>query len=340
MNKIANKLLLIKNICAIDIDNAKTIKELLFLQEKYLGDHSILIKVINNKLIKQQLVTFSSFKFLKIICDYISRKIKYVINKNYPPLYNTLLSSQNSDRLSMKRSIGNLHHITIVSDYILKHLENLGFELTSGPDLEHPIYNFDKLAINYYHPSRKLSDTFYIRKNILLRTHTSSIQIRILSILKKIPIRIISYGNVYRKDEDATHSPMFSQIEGLYIDKYVGFSHLKGILIKFIYNFFLQRIKIRWRNSNFPFTEPSCEIDLECCKCIGYGCAICTGSGWIEVMGAGIVSPIILKRTGFNNTAISGFAFGLGIERFSMIYYKVENIKFFFENILQLLYIF
>lgn len=231
---------------------------------------------------------------------------------------------------------GNIHPITNTLNKANKFFKKMGFIIENGPEIENNYYNFESLNIPNHHPSKTTHDTFYINKEHMLRTHMSGIQIRTVK-KKKPPIRIIAPGKVYRKDLDITHTPMFHQIEGLWIDKKSSFKNLKGILYMFLKYFFNRSLKIRFRPSYFPFTEPSAEIDIECTSCIGKGCYICKKTGWLEILGCGMVHPKILKSQNINPKIFKGCAFGIGIERLTMISYKIEDIRLFFENDLNFL---
>jgi len=310
-------------------------------------------KIKNNFINKNNLLSFIYKKIIllkkkdKSIIGKIVNKINILINKKIDYYFLIIKNKEKKEKNYIditipveKISIGSNHPITAMQDVITKELLALGFNIVIGPEIEHSFYNFDILNISKDHPSRNASDTFYVTPNILLRTHTTSIQARIL-LTSTPPIRIISLGKVYRRDDDITHSPMFHQIEGLYINKKVSFANLKGTLLEFIYRIFERNIKIRWRMSYFPFTEPSCEIDISCFNC-NYknrkACGLCKGTKWIEVMGAGLINPIILKKSGININLYNGFAFGLGVERFAMIYYGIKNIKSFYDNNIQFKY--
>jgi phenylalanyl-tRNA synthetase alpha chain len=232
---------------------------------------------------------------------------------------------------------GHLHPITKV----IRRLENifisLGFEVVSGPEIETEYTNFEALNIPLDHPSREGFDTFYLKGPYLLRSQTSTVQIRVME-KRKPPLAIIAPGRVFRPDAtDATHSFMFHQIEGLMVSEDITFAHLKGILETFVRRFFGATIKIRFRPSFFPFTEPSAEIDISCLSCQQKGCRICSGTGWLEVLGAGLVDPNVFKEVGYDPDGMQGFAFGLGVERLAMLLYRVEDIRLFYENDLRFL---
>ncbi len=226
---------------------------------------------------------------------------------------------------------GNLHPLTLVRNKIIEAFSGMGFEIFEGPELELDYYCFQALNIPKDHPARDMQDTFYISDNVVLRPHTSPGQIRTME-MKKPPIKILSPGRVYRADDDASHSPMFHQIEGLVVDKGITLCDLKGILDEFVKIIFDKDTKTRLRPSYFPFTEPSVEVDVTCSECHGKGCKLCKGTGWIEILGAGVVNKKVLENCGLDSDEYSGLAFGLGIERITMIKYGVPDIRTLFEN--------
>ncbi len=227
--------------------------------------------------------------------------------------------------------LGSLHPCTLVKNEIVDIFTSLGFSVAQGPEVELDFFNFQALNIPKDHPARDMQDTFYLGDEMLLRTHTSPVQVRTM-LEKKPPIRIVVPGKVYRPDDDATHSPMFQQIEGLVVDKHITLCDLKGILSMFAKELFDKNTKTRFRPSYFPFTEPSVEVDVTCSVCHGKGCRLCKGTGWIEVLGAGIVNPKVLENCGIDSNEYSGFAFGMGIERITMIKYGVPDMRILFEN--------
>lgn len=226
---------------------------------------------------------------------------------------------------------GSLHPLNIVKNQIIDAFTGLGFEIFEGPEIDTDYYCFQALNIPKDHPARDMQDTFYFNENILLRPHTSPGQVRTME-NKKPPIKILSPGRVYRADDDASHSPMFHQIEGLVVDKGVSLCDLKGLLDDFVKTVFDENTHTRFRPSYFPFTEPSVEVDVTCCKCHGKGCSLCKGTGWIEILGAGVVNKNVLEMSGINSDEYSGLAFGLGIERITMIKYGISDIRTLFEN--------
>lgn len=232
--------------------------------------------------------------------------------------------------------MGKLHPITTTWSFIVDWFSNLGFVVEEGPEIEDDFHNFEALNIPEHHPARAMHDTFYFPDGKLLRTHTSPVQIRAMK-KHAPPFRIIAPGRVYRNDFDVTHTPMFHQIEVFMVDKEVNFTHLKGILDKFLKDYFGQDLKIRFRASYFPFTEPSAEVDIQCVTCKGSGCRICSQTGWLEVLGCGMVHPKVLESCNIDHQQYTGFALGLGIERFAMLKYGVTDIRLFFENDLRFL---
>ena len=234
-------------------------------------------------------------------------------------------------------NLGALHPITRTIDRMAEFFVALGFEVVEGPEIEDDYHNFEALNIPAYHPARAMHDTFYIDETHVLRTHTSGVQIRTME-SREAPLRVICPGRVYRCDSDLTHSPMFHQVEGLLVDEDVSFGQLKGVIRDFLHAFFEQdSLSVRFRPSYFPFTEPSAEVDIQCVKCAGEGCRICSGTGWLEVMGCGMVHPRVLEMSGVNNELFSGFAFGMGVERLAMLRYGIGDLRLNFENDLRFL---
>ncbi len=230
-----------------------------------------------------------------------------------------------------KDDLGSLHPINLVRNELIEAFAGMGFEIYEGPEIELDEYNFRLLNIPQDHPARDMQDTLYITENILLRTQTSSGQARVMQ-EKKPPLKILSPGKVYRADDDATHSPMFHQMEGLVVDKNITLCDLKGTLEAFLKKMFKDDLKTRLRPSYFPFTEPSVEVDVTCFECKGKGCHLCKGTGWIEVLGAGIVNRRVLENCNIDPDEYQGFAFGIGLERIAMLKYGIPDIRLFFEN--------
>ncbi|MFT4693253.1 MAG: phenylalanyl-tRNA synthetase alpha chain [Francisella sp.] len=231
---------------------------------------------------------------------------------------------------------GSLHPVTKTLNRIQDFFKQNGFNVEVGPEIESDYYNFETLNIPSHHPARAMHDTFYIDDNHVLRTHTSGVQIRTME-NQEPPIRIIAPGRVYRCDSDITHTPMFHQVEGLLIEKDVSFADLKGLLHAFLNSFFEKDLKVRFRPSYFPFTEPSAEADMECVMCDGKGCRVCKQTGWLEVLGCGMVHPKVLTAGKVDPEIYQGFAFGMGVERLSMLRYGIDDLRIFFENDLRFL---
>ncbi|MGQ9498953.1 MAG: phenylalanine--tRNA ligase subunit alpha [Dissulfurimicrobium sp.] len=230
-----------------------------------------------------------------------------------------------------RRNMARLHPVTQVMDEVTSIFRCMGFSVVVGPEIELDFYNFEALNIPADHPARDMQDTFYINEKVLLRTHTSPIQVRTMERCSP-PLRIIAPGKVYRCDSDVTHTPMFHQVEGLMVDRDVTFSGLKGLLIYFLREVFDRDTPVRFRPSFFPFTEPSAEVDIQCVMCRGKGCRICSHTGWLEVLGAGMVHPNVFRKVGYDTEEFTGFAFGLGIERIAMLKYGIDDIRLFYEN--------
>lgn len=229
--------------------------------------------------------------------------------------------------------IGAIHPITQVKDQIQEIFIGMGFSVAEGPEIEIDYYNFEALNIPKDHPARDMQDSFYITDEMLLRTHTSPVQVRTMEkVAPQTPVKIIVPGKVYRKDDDATHSPMFHQVEGLLIDERITFANLKGILMTFAQKIFGEGVGVRYRPSFFPFTEPSAEMDISCVHCQGAGCRVCHHTGWLEILGAGMVNPKVLEYGGYDPEKVTGFAFGMGIERIAMLKYGINDLRLFYDN--------
>jgi len=233
---------------------------------------------------------------------------------------------------------GGRHPLNIVIEEIQEIFLGLGYSIAEGPEIETDYYNFEALNLPKDHPARDMQDTFFINDDTLLRTHTSPVQVRTMEkTAPELPVKIIVPGKVYRRDDDATHSPMFSQVEGLAIDRRITFSDLKGTLDLFAREMFGPKTRTRFRPSYFPFTEPSAEVDISCVMCGGQGCRVCSHTGWLEILGSGMVHPRVLEVSGYNSEHVSGFAFGLGVERIAMLKYGIDDMRVLFENDLRFL---
>ncbi len=231
---------------------------------------------------------------------------------------------------------GRVHPITQVTEDVCAIFQRLGFSVVQGPEVELDYYNFEALNIPKDHPARQMQDTFYISDDVVLRTHTSPVQIRVME-KQQPPVQVVAPGRVYRCDSDLTHTPMFDQIEGLLVDKEVTFADLKGVLVAFLHSFFGQGTGVRFRPSYFPFTEPSAEVDIKCVMCGGRGCRVCGQTGWLEILGCGMVDPAVFGFVGYDPELYSGYAFGMGVERLAMLRYGIDDLRLFFNNDLRFL---
>lgn len=260
---------------------------------------------------------------LRIKAETINNEIRNQIDQI--KLQASLNSSLDPTLPGISPKLGSLHPLNQVRDDIIDFFYGLGFEMAEGPEIETDWYNFEALNIPPHHPARDMQDTFYIDEKVVLRTQTSNVQIHVME-NKKPPLRIIAPGHVYRADSDASHAPMFQQVEGLVVDKNISFAHLKGTLYLWAQHIFGPETKIRFRPSFFPFTEPSAEMDVTCSICKGKGCRLCGNSGWIEILGCGSVDPNVFNSVGIDPEVYTGFAFGFGIDRIAMIRYAIPEI--------------
>ena len=235
-----------------------------------------------------------------------------------------------------RNAVGGLHPVTRTLQRIESFFGNMGFQVVEGPEIEDDYHNFEALNIPSHHPARAMHDTFYFDATTLLRTHTSPVQVRMME-QGEAPYRIICPGRVYRCDSDLTHTPMFHQVEGLLVDEHITFADLKGILAIFLQDFFEKDLDVRFRPSYFPFTEPSAEVDIQCVMCGGKGCRVCKHTGWIEILGCGMVHPKVFEHVNVDTEKFTGFAFGMGVERLTMLRYGVNDLRLFFENDLKFL---
>lgn len=271
--------------------------------------------------------------------EQIEEKLQSKIDELSAKLQNEKLKAEEIDVTipGKRRETGKLHPLSTVLDRVKDIFIGMGFSIAEGPDVELDYYNFEALNIPKNHPARDTQDTFYINENVLLRTQTSPVQVRVMEQTKP-PIRVIAPGRVYRSDAvDATHSPLFHQIEGLVVDKGITMGDLKGTLEVFAKALYGEGAKIRFRPHHFPFTEPSAEVDVSCFVCNGTGCNVCKGEGWIEILGAGMVHPKVLANCGIDPEVYSGFAFGMGLERIAMRRYDIDDLRLFFDNDLRFL---
>ena len=316
-----------------ELSRAGTEEELLVIKTKYLGRKGLLTGLLRNitSLPTEERALFG--KRSNEVKDILTAKIEDTLQDIASRKRDETLLSERIDVTLPGRGIryGRIHPVTQVSREICDIFAGLGFSVVEGPEVELDYYNFEALNIPKDHPARDMQDTFYVEENIVLRTHTSPVQIRTME-KQKPPVRILSPGRVYRPDSDVSHTPMFHQIEGLLVDRGITFGDLKGVLTFFIKKVFGEETAIRFRPSFFPFTEPSAEVDIQCVMCHGTGCRVCGQSGWLEILGSGMVDPEVFKNVGYDPEEVSGFAFGLGLERIAMLKYGVSDIRLFFEN--------
>jgi phenylalanyl-tRNA synthetase alpha chain len=316
-----------------ELRKAGTEEELLTVRTRYLGRKGLLTGLLRNI---ANVATEERAEFGKR-CN----EVKEVLSVRIDELLSGMAASKRDEVLLSERidvtlpgrgaRHGSLHPVTQVREEICRIFAGLGFSVVEGPEVELDYYNFEALNIPKNHPARDMQDTFYIEDNIVLRTHTSPVQVRIMEKTKP-PVRILSPGRVYRRDSDISHTPMFHQIEGLLVDKGVTFGDLKGILTVFLKQVFGEETALRFRPSFFPFTEPSAEVDIRCVICTGRGCRVCGQSGWLEILGSGMVDPEVFKNVGYDPEEFTGFAFGLGLERIAMLKFGITDIRLFFEN--------
>ena len=316
-----------------ELSRAGTEEELLVVKTKYLGRKGLLTGLLRNitSLPTEEKALFG--KRSNEVKDILTAKIEDILRDIASRKRDETLLRERIDVTLPGRGIryGRIHPVTQVSREICDIFAGLGFSVVEGPEVELDYYNFEALNIPKDHPARDMQDTFYVEENIVLRTHTSPVQIRTME-KQKPPVRILSPGRVYRPDSDVSHTPMFHQIEGLLVDRGITFGDLKGVLTFFIKKVFGEETAIRFRPSFFPFTEPSAEVDIQCVMCHGTGCRVCGQSGWLEILGSGMVDPEVFKNVGYDPEEVSGFAFGLGLERIAMLKYGVSDIRLFFEN--------
>jgi len=316
-----------------EIAEVRTEKDLLEVKTRYLGRKGLLTGLLRNighvSPDERPLFGKQSNEVKEILTEKIEAALAgiKVIEKG------DILVREKIDVTLEGRRIkpGKLHPVTQIRNEICSIFASFGFSVVEGPEVELDYYNFEALNIPKDHPARDMQDTFYIEDNIVLRTHTSPVQIR--TMLKQAPpVRILSPGRVYRPDSDVSHTPMFHQIEGLLVDRGISFADLKGILTVFLQEVFGAETRLRFRPSFFPFTEPSAEVDIQCVMCRGKGCRVCGQTGWLEILGSGMVDPEVFKNVGYDPEEYTGFAFGLGLERIAMLKYGISDIRLFFEN--------
>ena len=312
------------------LDKSKNTKDLEKIRIDFLGrkgELTNILKSLSNLSINEKKEIGKKANILK---NEFSQKIQ----ERFENLHNNCLEQKEEDVTlpGISRNLGIVHPITKIIKRINEIFLFLGFSIEEGPEIESEFYNFEALNIPLDHPSRDAFDTFYINDEYLLRSHTSNVQIHVMQ-EQEPPIQMIMPGRVYRPDAvDASHSFMFHQVEGLMVDKDINFSDLKGVLSHFCKSMFGDDIKMRLRPHFFPFTEPSVEVDISCVICKGKGCRVCSGNGWLEILGAGMVDPNVFKAVGYDSNKYTGFAFGMGVERIAMLFYGIEDIRLFYEN--------
>lgn len=328
------KLLNLKDIALGEIQEASTIEELESLRVKYSGKKGQLTAIMKEmgKLSAEERPVIG--KVANVVREAIEGGINTKKEEIKAIEKEKQLASEVIDVTMPGKifTVGKKHPISQIIDEVSEIFMGLGFSIAEGPEVETIENNFDALNAPKYHPSRDMSDTFYINSELLLRTQTSPVQVRTMK-SQELPIKVISPGRCFRFDSpDATHSPMFHQIEGLVVGKDVTMAQLKGTLDNFVKKLFGEETKTKFRPHNFPFTEPSAEVDVTCFKCGGEGCAMCKQEGWIEILGAGMVHPNVLRNCGIDPEVYSGFAFGMGVERIGMLKYEIDDIRLLFEN--------
>ncbi len=316
-----------------ELINLLTEPEIYQLKSRYLGRNgsvTSLIKLLRDIPAEQRAAAGALINTFK---HELEARIEAALQNARTVAKNRLISEHAVDVTlpGRKLPLGNRHPITIIADRIIEIFTSLGFTIVEGPEAELDFYNFEALNIPQDHPARDMHDTFYLSKDTLLRTHTSPVQIRTMQ-LSNPPISIICPGKVYRCDSDISHTPMFHQVEGLMVDEDISFGDLKGILNTFVHQIFDADTRLRFRPSFFPFTEPSAEVDIQCVMCKGKGCRVCGDSGWLEILGSGMVHPQVFRNVGYDPEKYTGFAFGLGVERIAMLKYGINDIRLFFDN--------
>ena len=321
-----------------ELRNAGTEEELQAIRTRYLGRKGLLTGLLRNiaNVPPEERPQFG--KDSNEVKEALSARIDQLLAGIASSKRDAALLSERIDVTLPGRGVrtGRLHPVTQVREEICRIFAGLGFSVVEGPEVELDYYNFEALNIPKEHPARDMQDTFYVEENIVLRTHTSPVQVRIMEKTRP-PVRILSPGRVYRRDSDISHTPMFHQIEGLLVDKGITFGDLKGVLTSFLKQVFGDETALRFRPSFFPFTEPSAEVDIQCVICRGQGCRVCGQSGWLEILGSGMVDPEVFKNVGYDPEEVTGFAFGLGLERIAMLKFGITDIRLFFENDLRFL---
>jgi len=332
------ELLSLKNAFLAEADTVASLSDLQQLRVKYLGKKG---------LVTSKLKTLSTIPpDLKPAYGKAVNEIKSFVEEDIARR-EALLKQEDHEKRVLAEAIdvtlpgkytpfGREHPISRVLSEITSIFVSMGFEIEEGPEVELDYYNFEALNMPKNHPARDMQDTFYVSEDVVIRTHTSPVQVRVME-KRKPPVRIIAPGKVYRCDADVSHTPMFHQVEGLMVDADIAFSDLKGVLQMFIHSIFGPDTPVRFRPSFFPFTEPSAEVDIGCIFCQGKGCRVCKNTGWLEILGAGMVNPRVFEFVGYDPGVYTGFAFGMGVERITMLKYSIDDIRLFYENDLRFL---
>ena len=316
-----------------ELETAKTEDQFLLVRTKYIGRKGLLTGLLRNIAQVPDAEKPLFGKLCNELKNLLNTRIEEALQRQAIRKKEDVLLKEKID-VTLPGSVikcGRIHPVIQVRREICAIFASFGFSVVEGPEIELDYYNFEALNIPKDHPARDMQDTFYIEDNIVLRTHTSPVQVRIMEKIQP-PLRILSPGKVYRRDSDVSHTPMFHQIEGLLVDKGVSFGDLKGILTAFLKKIFGENTTLRFRPSFFPFTEPSAEVDIRCVMCGGRGCRVCGQSGWLEILGSGMVDPAVFQNVNYDSEEYSGFAFGLGLERIAMLKYGISDIRLFFEN--------
>jgi len=329
------ELLKIREQGRLELDSAQSLEELNELRIKYLGKKGLLTQVVRG----MGSLDPAQRPIIGQLANEVRDSLEQCLTVKSGELQQqALLKKLEAEVIDVTLPgkpfvSGNKHPLTLILEEIKAIFTGMGFAVAEGPEIELDYYNFEALNIPKDHPARDMQDSFYITDEILLRTHTSPVQARVMQAMTpELPVKIIAPGKVFRRDDDATHSPMFHQVEGLLVDKKITFADLKGTLLTFARQMFGAERQIRLRPSYFPFTEPSAEVDISCFKCGGRGCNLCKDTGWIEILGSGMVHPRVLQMSGYDPEEVTGFAFGMGVERIAMLKYGIDDLRLLFEN--------
>ena len=313
-----------------EIDAAATVDNVQMMNTKYLGRKGIITQFLRNiSSLPAEERPIAGQK-----ANQVKRQIEVLCGQALERIEDASASSADDIDVSLPgrpEPLGSQHPVTQITNEICGIFVRMGFEVVEGPEVESDHYNFEALNIPKNHPARDMQDTFYVSEDIVLRTHTSPTQPRVME-KQPPPVRIIAPGKVYRCDSDLTHTPMFHQVEGLLVDKNVSFGDLKGTLTSFVHQMFDTQTRLRFRPSFFPFTEPSAEVDILCVTCRGKGCRVCSQTGWLEILGSGMVHPAVFENVNYDTERYTGFAFGMGVERIAMLKYRIDDIRKYFDN--------